>query len=79
MRERPLVVRDVEAVALLTGSRELDERARRPVRPGTAAVRVVKMPDLPPVDQQLDQVAQASELVALLGDVDASGRRVVRS
>ena len=76
MRKRLPVVRDVDAVPPLIGPHQLDEgRGDGIVRfVERRVVGVVESVDLPPVDDEFDQVAQAAEAVSLLsGDGGSSG------
>ena len=73
VREGPPVVGDVQAVAALVGPGQLDEGGRQ-LRAGAglaAALRVVQVLDLPAVDEELDQIAEAAQAVPLLNRDDA--------
>ncbi len=74
MREGAVVVRDEQAAMALVGTGQVDER-RGPVVGrvrGAARVGVVQARDLPPVDEELDEVAEAAEAVPLLCGHDSS-------
>jgi hypothetical protein len=76
VRERLAVVGDVDAVTPLIGTHKFDERRGDGVvrRVEPAVIGVVQAIDLPAVDDELNQVAQAAEAVSLLsGDGGSSG------